>query len=156
MRSTELGCFRSHSWCLWKALDDKGCVDTLATLVDLNKLFDWVLEIAPKPLTAGLTRINQAFCCAWHCLEEALDVQVKPKAHGLELYPTHNSREHTETLYLSSPPHHTAQQHMITQELSQTGMTVMDRYWQLARVSNQQLLQSPCLGSGGRRYTKFC
>jgi hypothetical protein len=24
MRSTELGCFRSCSWCLWKALDEGG------------------------------------------------------------------------------------------------------------------------------------
>jgi hypothetical protein len=26
MRSTELGCFRSCSWCLWKALDEEGCM----------------------------------------------------------------------------------------------------------------------------------
>jgi hypothetical protein len=26
MRSTELGCFRWCSWCLWKALDEEGCV----------------------------------------------------------------------------------------------------------------------------------
>ncbi len=26
MRSTELGCFRSCSWCLWKALDKEGCM----------------------------------------------------------------------------------------------------------------------------------
>jgi len=24
MRSTKLGCFRSCSWCLWKALDEEG------------------------------------------------------------------------------------------------------------------------------------
>jgi hypothetical protein len=24
-RSTQLGCFRSHSWCPWKALDVEGC-----------------------------------------------------------------------------------------------------------------------------------
>jgi len=26
MKSTKLGCFRSCSWFLWKALDDEGCV----------------------------------------------------------------------------------------------------------------------------------
>jgi hypothetical protein len=26
MRSTELGCFRSCSWCLWKALDEEWCM----------------------------------------------------------------------------------------------------------------------------------
>jgi hypothetical protein len=26
MRSTELGCFRLCSWCLWKALDEEGCM----------------------------------------------------------------------------------------------------------------------------------
>jgi len=27
MRSTELGCFRSCSWCFWKALDEDWCID---------------------------------------------------------------------------------------------------------------------------------
>jgi hypothetical protein len=26
MRSTELGCFRLCSWCLWKALDEERCI----------------------------------------------------------------------------------------------------------------------------------
>jgi len=26
MRSTELGCFRLHSWSLWKALEEEGCI----------------------------------------------------------------------------------------------------------------------------------
>jgi hypothetical protein len=26
MRSTKSGCFRSCSWCLWKALDEEGCM----------------------------------------------------------------------------------------------------------------------------------
>jgi hypothetical protein len=26
MRSTELGCFRLCTWCLWKALNKKGCI----------------------------------------------------------------------------------------------------------------------------------
>jgi hypothetical protein len=26
MRSTPLGCFRSCCWCLWKALDEEGCM----------------------------------------------------------------------------------------------------------------------------------
>jgi len=26
MRSTEPGCFRSCSWCLWKALNKEGCI----------------------------------------------------------------------------------------------------------------------------------
>ncbi len=26
VRSAELGCFRLCSWCLWKALDEEGCM----------------------------------------------------------------------------------------------------------------------------------
>jgi hypothetical protein len=26
IRSTELGCFRSCNWCLWKALNEEGCM----------------------------------------------------------------------------------------------------------------------------------
>jgi hypothetical protein len=26
MRSIELGCFKLCSWCLWKALDEEGCM----------------------------------------------------------------------------------------------------------------------------------
>ncbi len=26
MRSTKPGCFRSYSWCLWKALAEDGCM----------------------------------------------------------------------------------------------------------------------------------
>ncbi len=36
MRSTQLGCFRSCSWCLWKALDKKGCMGSVPWHLDLR------------------------------------------------------------------------------------------------------------------------
>ncbi len=117
-----------------------------------EQVFDWVLEIAPKPLTGGLTRIR-LFACAWSCLEEDLDVQVKPKAHGLELYPTHNSRKHTETLHPSSPPPPPTQHNStwLHSSWAKTGMTVMDRYWQLARVSKPTTTAMTMLGKWGKK-----
>jgi hypothetical protein len=35
MGSTELGCFRSCSWCLWKALDEEGCMGLVPWCLDL-------------------------------------------------------------------------------------------------------------------------
>jgi hypothetical protein len=35
MRSTELGHFRSCFWCLWKALDEEGCMDLVPGHLDL-------------------------------------------------------------------------------------------------------------------------
>jgi hypothetical protein len=35
MRSTELGCFRSCSWCLWKALDEDRCMGLVPWRLDL-------------------------------------------------------------------------------------------------------------------------
>jgi len=32
-RSTELGCFSLCSWCLWKALDEEGCLHGLGSMV---------------------------------------------------------------------------------------------------------------------------
>jgi len=35
MRSTKLGCFRSYSWCLWKALVEEGCMGLVPGCLDL-------------------------------------------------------------------------------------------------------------------------
>jgi hypothetical protein len=32
VKSTEPGCFTSCSWCLWKALDEKGCMRGLGSM----------------------------------------------------------------------------------------------------------------------------
>jgi hypothetical protein len=36
MRSTEPGCFRPCSWCLWKALNEDGCLGLLPWHLDLQ------------------------------------------------------------------------------------------------------------------------
>ncbi len=36
MISIELGCFRSCSWCLWKALDKEGCMGLVPWHLDLR------------------------------------------------------------------------------------------------------------------------
>jgi len=41
MRSTELGCFRSCSWCLWKALDEEGCVGLLQIMFLVSLESSW-------------------------------------------------------------------------------------------------------------------
>jgi hypothetical protein len=33
MRSIELGCFRSCSWCLWRALDEEGCMGPIGSMI---------------------------------------------------------------------------------------------------------------------------
>ncbi len=35
MRSTEPGCFRLHSWSLWKALNEEGCMGLVSGRLDL-------------------------------------------------------------------------------------------------------------------------
>jgi len=42
MRSTKPGCFRSCSWCLWKALDEEGCMGLVPW--DLDLVMQKVLE----------------------------------------------------------------------------------------------------------------
>jgi hypothetical protein len=48
MRFTELGCFRSCSWCLWKALDEEGCMGlgsmTFALAVQKLLNIEWFLH----------------------------------------------------------------------------------------------------------------
>jgi hypothetical protein len=44
MRSTELGCFRSYSWCLWKALNEKGCMGLVPWHLDLRCKSSWILN----------------------------------------------------------------------------------------------------------------
>ncbi len=44
MRSAELGCFRSCSWCLWKALDKEGCMGLILWCLDLWCKSSWILN----------------------------------------------------------------------------------------------------------------
>jgi hypothetical protein len=44
MRSTELGCFRSCSWCLWKALDEERCIGLVPCPLDLRCKSSWILN----------------------------------------------------------------------------------------------------------------
>ncbi len=45
MRSAELGCFRSCSWCLWKALDEEeGCMGLVPWHLDLRCKSSWILN----------------------------------------------------------------------------------------------------------------
>jgi len=44
MRFTELGCFRSHSWCLWKALNEDGCLSLVPWCLDLWCKSSWILN----------------------------------------------------------------------------------------------------------------
>jgi len=44
MRSTEPGCFRSCSWCLWKALYEDGCMGFVPWHLDLWCKSSWILN----------------------------------------------------------------------------------------------------------------
>ncbi len=44
MRSTKLGCFRSHSWSLWKALEEEGCMGLVSWRLDLRCKSSWILN----------------------------------------------------------------------------------------------------------------
>jgi len=44
MRSTELGCFRLCSWCLWKALDEEGCMGLVPWHLNLLYKSSWILN----------------------------------------------------------------------------------------------------------------
>jgi hypothetical protein len=44
MGSTELGCFRSCSWCPWKALDKEGCMGMVPWRLDLQCKSSWILN----------------------------------------------------------------------------------------------------------------
>jgi hypothetical protein len=44
MRSTELGCFRLCSWCLWKALNEEGCMGLVPWRLDLRCKSSWILN----------------------------------------------------------------------------------------------------------------
>jgi hypothetical protein len=42
MRSIKVGCFRSHAWSLWKALDKEGCMGLVLWHLDLGeKVFEY-------------------------------------------------------------------------------------------------------------------
>jgi len=44
MRSTEPGCFRSSSWCLWKGLDEEGRMGLVPWRLDLWCKCSWILN----------------------------------------------------------------------------------------------------------------
>ncbi len=44
MRSTEPGCFRLCSWCLWKALNKEGCMGFVLWHLDLLCKSSWILN----------------------------------------------------------------------------------------------------------------
>jgi len=44
MRSTKLGCFRSCSWCLWKALNKKGCMGLVPWHLHFWCKSSWILN----------------------------------------------------------------------------------------------------------------
>ncbi len=44
VRSTKQGCFRSCSWCLWKALDEEGCMGLVPWWLDLWCKSCWILS----------------------------------------------------------------------------------------------------------------
>ncbi len=43
-RSTKLGCFKSCSWCVWKALDEEGCIGLVPWLLNLQCKSSWILN----------------------------------------------------------------------------------------------------------------
>jgi hypothetical protein len=51
MRSTELGCFRSLSWCLSKALDKEGCMGLVPWRLDLQCKSSWIWMISSLKIT---------------------------------------------------------------------------------------------------------
>ncbi len=48
MRSTKPGCFRSCSWCLWKALKEEGCMGWVPWCLDLrcksSRILNWMIS----------------------------------------------------------------------------------------------------------------
>jgi hypothetical protein len=44
MRSMELGCFSSHSWSLWKAVEEEGCIGLVSWRLDLWCGSSWILN----------------------------------------------------------------------------------------------------------------
>jgi hypothetical protein len=44
MRYTEMGCFRSRSWSLWKALEEEGCISLVSCRLDLGCKSSWILN----------------------------------------------------------------------------------------------------------------
>jgi hypothetical protein len=44
MRSTKLGCFKSCSWSLWKALEEEGCMGLVSWRLDLHSKSSWILN----------------------------------------------------------------------------------------------------------------
>jgi hypothetical protein len=73
MRSTQPGCFRSCSWCLWKALDKEGCMGLVPLRLDLQCNFKflnvgwflhWKLNLIVAENSRGIGM------CLWKDLDE--------------------------------------------------------------------------------------
>ncbi len=46
MRSTQLGCFRSRSWSLWKALKEEGCISLVSWRLDSHWMISsWKIKL---------------------------------------------------------------------------------------------------------------
>ncbi len=75
MRSTKLGCFRLHSWSLWKALEEEGCIGLVSWRLDygcrsswiLNDFFQWKLNFRVAENFRG---IGMCLWCCWKDLDE--------------------------------------------------------------------------------------
>jgi hypothetical protein len=44
MRFTKLGCFSLCCWCLWKALDEEGCMGLVPGCLNLQCRSSWILN----------------------------------------------------------------------------------------------------------------
>jgi hypothetical protein len=67
MRTTKLGCFRLCSWCLWKALNEEGCIGLVPSGFDLWCKSSWILN---DFFTEIFGRIGMCLWCYWKDLDE--------------------------------------------------------------------------------------
>ncbi len=67
-RSTKLGCFRSCSWCLCKALDDEGCMGLVPWCLDLRWKSSWTLNDFFTENLRGI--IEMCLWCCWKALDD--------------------------------------------------------------------------------------
>ncbi len=75
MRSTEPGCFRSCSWCLWKALNEEGCMGFGSMIFGfaLQKFlnFEWFLHWKLNYIVVeNFKGIEMCLWCYWKDLDE--------------------------------------------------------------------------------------
>ncbi len=74
MRSTELRCFRSCSWCFWKSLNEKGCLGLIPWCLDLQRNFFWILNDFSLKIKLNRSwkfrKIGMCLWCCWKDLDE--------------------------------------------------------------------------------------